>query len=67
MVYARKRFYVGLPGYTGNFFKYCKKSVNYASEYGNSITILHYLMLVRSTKIGTEIEIGLRWRYEEKF
>ena len=31
VIYARKRFYVNKSGYTGNFFKHCIKSVNYAS------------------------------------
>ena len=30
VIYARKRFYVNKSGYTGNFLKYCTKSVNYA-------------------------------------
>ena len=30
VIYARKRFYVNKSGYTGNFLKYCIKSVNYA-------------------------------------
>jgi len=30
VIYARKQFYVNKSGYTGNFFKYCIKSVNYA-------------------------------------
>jgi len=38
VIYARKRFYVNKSGYTGNFLKYCIKSVNYASKYG---TFLH--------------------------
>ena len=33
VIYARKQFYINKSGYVGNFFKYCIKSVNYASKY----------------------------------
>jgi len=50
VIYVRKRFYVNKSGYTGNFFKYCIKSVNYASKYGNCVLRTIYIVKSRHLK-----------------
>jgi len=52
VIYARKRFYINKSGYTGNFLKYCIKSVNYAMAWITRVNTVFFtgihLLLVTS-------------------